>query len=251
MDSPSPVVMSSSPGGVDPLDYMNMYPAMLVKQQPKGLCLEVLCGCQPENQYNVHSATTGETILVAKETSDWCSRNCFGNHRPFTMTINTITGDEMIRFERPLHPGRKGGPFCCCLPFCFQTIRVFAGVRTANPGNFLGWVREDYSWFQPTFSIFDETDTLKFKVVGDCCGCMNYTLRIHPPDNQELEIGQIQKRWSGLVKEMFNIDNFVVVFPVNANAKERALLLGCTVLLDFLYFERNNQNNDMGIQVQI
>jgi len=248
MDAPGAVVMG---GGGDMLEGMMAYQAMMVNQKPRGLCLEILCGCQPENEYNVHNPSDGSKILVAREQSNWCTRNVCGASRPFSMTIHTLDNSEIIRFERPFHPARKGGLFCCCLPFCFQTVRVFSGQATANPGKLLGWVREDYSWFQPTFSIFDANDTLVFKVIGDCCGCLNYTLRIFKPDNLEVEIGQLQKRWSGMMKEMFHIDNFVVVFPNEANAAHRALLLGATVLLDFLYFEKNQQNGGGGLDVQI
>jgi len=224
-------------GSGDLLDGMGVYPAVLINQQPKGLFLEMCCGCQPETLFNVHNAVDGSQILQAREHSNWCARNFCGTSRPFEMTISTLDGNEIIRYERPFHPARRGGFFCCCCAFCFQVIRVYSGSATANPGKLLGWVREDYD-IRPAFSVFDANDNLRYKIQGDCCGCWTYTMRIHPPDNYDTQIGSIQKRWPGLVKELLNLDNFVAEFPGDSTPADRALIMGATILLDYLYFEK-------------
>jgi len=57
-------------------------------------------------------------------------------------------------------------------------------------------------------------------------------------------VGEIKKKWSGLLKELFtDADNFGVSFPSGASAKEKALILGATFLIDFLYFESSDDKN--------
>ena len=52
----------------------------------------------------------------------------------------------------------------------------------------------------------------------------------------------ISKVWSGFKKECCSdADNFQVVFPAEADTLDRANLLGATVLLDFSFFETQNQ----------
>ena len=80
------------------------------------------------------------------------------------------------------------------------------------------------------------------------------------------EVGKITKQWSGLGKEMFtDADNFGINFPMDLDVKVRssvkhcklylimnvhpqmkATLLGALFLVDFMYFEKQNQNSGGG-----
>ena len=57
-------------------------------------------------------------------------------------------------------------------------------------------------------------------------------------------VGFIKKIFSGFVKEAFtDADSFVLSFPPDATVQQKMLLLGSVFLLDFMYFE-SNQSND-------
>jgi len=57
-------------------------------------------------------------------------------------------------------------------------------------------------------------------------------------------VGKISKQWSGLGKEVFtDADNFGINFPLDLDVKVKATLLGATFLIDFMYFEKQDQNN--------
>lgn len=57
-------------------------------------------------------------------------------------------------------------------------------------------------------------------------------------------VGKIQKKWSGLFKELYtDADNFGVEFPANATPTQKAILFGATFLIDFMYFEDNQKKN--------
>ena len=56
-----------------------------------------------------------------------------------------------------------------------------------------------------------------------------------------VEVGLIQKKWSGLGKELFTqADNFWIQFENVADPALRALLFSATVLIDVVHFERKN-----------
>ena len=80
-------------------------------------------------------------------------------------------------------------------------------------------------------------------------------------------MGKITKQWSGLGKEMFtDADNFGINFPMDLDVKVRSIalllarypviiilfpqmkatLLGALFLVDFMYFEKQNQNSGGG-----
>jgi hypothetical protein len=57
-------------------------------------------------------------------------------------------------------------------------------------------------------------------------------------------VGQIQKQFSGFIKEFYtDSDNFGVKFPDQASSDVKSLLFGATFLIDFMYFEGQNKNN--------
>lgn len=77
--------------------------------------------------------------------------------------------------------------------------------------------------------------------------CKNIQLRIYDAADTECttQIGTIAKVWSGCLKEAFtDADSFVVEFPEGANPMQKAALVSCTVLLDFLLFENNERHGD-------
>ena len=58
------------------------------------------------------------------------------------------------------------------------------------------------------------------------------------PESNPREVGRIEKKWSGLLRESFtDADNFLVTLPDRDEAL-RTLVLAAAVLVDFLWFER-------------
>ena len=54
------------------------------------------------------------------------------------------------------------------------------------------------------------------------------------------KVGNITKKWSGLLKETFtDSDNFGITFPSDANTNQKSILLGAVFLIDFVHFENH------------
>ncbi|KAH3743082.1 Phospholipid scramblase 2 [Pelomyxa schiedti] len=242
---PAPVVMMTAVPAVvtaDPMiDSLSLFPTLLVKQRRKGWLTELCLGCEVENEYKIYNPTGAnpkDHMLLAKEESSFCWRQCCGNARRFTMSIWTNDTKEVCRFERPFRCG-----YPCCKS-CRNTINCFAGADSASPGTYLGCTAHVCSCCVPTFVVLDENDNEVYRIIGNCCGCATYTLNIYAPSGpheRDDSLGTIQKRWSGLSRELFtDADTFFVTFPTAANGKQRVLLLGALLLIDFMFFERRN-----------
>jgi Scramblase len=175
--APTSLEMDSGDGS-DVLQTLGGYSQLLVKQKPRGACLELMCGYEKENEYKVYDPQGGTQVMNLREESTFFQRCCCSNMRAFEARLCTADDDkEIVRFQRPLH-GTKGGCFCCCLPVCFQRLDVLSGADTANPGAQLGWVDENFSFFKPTFTVYDSANQSRFKIVGACCGCCSYKLTV-------------------------------------------------------------------------
>jgi Scramblase len=81
-----------------------------------------------------------------------------------------------------------------------------------------------------------------YRATGECCTCCSQTFTLSDPNG--VDVGDVKKNWSGLKKEFFtDADIFSMNFPPEAGATQRANLLGALFLIDFLYYEDNNNNN--------
>jgi len=240
--------------GQDPLlEGLAAFPGLLVRQKKHDWCSAVCCPLLYPNQYSIYNPWgpngTREHILQAYEESACMARCCFHARRGLDVHIKTADDREVLHIDRPFRLFRKGGLFCCCSDMFFQVVDVYAGRDTLHPRARLGHIRENFSWCKPYLTIFDGEGNEQYRIVGDWCGCANYTLRIFRAheENQikENQIGRIQNRWSGLAKELLTqLDNFVIEFPVDANYVQRALLLAATIFIDYLYFERKKEDNN-------
>ena len=239
--------MTHNSGG-DLIEAFLAYNSLLVKQKLRGCCKEFFCNCEARNKYAIYDPEAGNSkILEAMEESSCFCRACCGNLRAFEMGIHTLEDKEVCHYVRPYHgsqggPGCYGLPLCPCAGFCFQVLDVFIGNDSANAGTRLGYIREEYSLCLPVLTVRNDSDEVLYTIRGECCGCRSYKFHVCDGSSNDA-IGTIKKKWSGAVKEFFSdADNFFITFPQGSSATARALLVGATFLIDFLYFENNNDN---------
>ena len=66
---------------------------------------------------------------------------------------------QVIHLDRPC---RCSDPLCgfCCL----QEIEV-----QSPPGTVIGYVKQNFSWWLPKFSILDAAGTVQLRIQGPCC----------------------------------------------------------------------------------
>jgi len=117
---------------------------------------------------------------------------------------------------------------------------------SSPPGTPIGYIEQQWHPFLPKFNILDEQRDVILKIEGPLCAfsfCGDVEFKVQTHDEQE--IGKISKQWTGLVKEAFtDADNFGIQFPLDLDVKAKACLLGAVFLIDFMFFEEtNNQNN--------
>ncbi|XP_066877813.1 phospholipid scramblase 3 isoform X6 [Kogia breviceps] len=91
------------------------------------------------------------------------------------------------------------------------------------------------------FSIQDADRQTVLRVVGPCwtCGCgtdTNFEVKI--PDESR-SVGRISKQWGGLLREaLTDADDFGLQFPLDLDVRVKAVLLGATFLIDYMFFEK-------------
>lgn len=215
------------------LEYLTMIDQLLVHQKVE--LMEAFTGFETNNKYSVKNSL-GQKVYFAVEDNDCCTRNCCGPLRPFDMRVFDNFRNEVIHFHRPLACDS------CCFPCCLQSMEV-----SSPPGHLIGTVEQDWSLCFPSFSIKNANGDTVMKIDGPCCTiscCGDVEFKVMSPDGST-EVGKISKQWSGLSREMFtDADHFGITFPMNLDVKMKAVMLGACFLIDYMFFEKNQQNNN-------
>merc|ERR1711976_125267 len=231
-------VPTGIPGCPPGLEYLTQIDQLLVKQKVE--VLEMMTGIETANKYKVKNSM-GQDVYKAKEKSDFCTRQCCGPIRCFQMEITDNTDREVIHVDRPLNCST------CCFPCCLQKMTVTSPIS----GEVLGSIEQQWDPCLPIFEILDNNGNAVLKMKGpfcaiSCCGDVNFDITT----TDGTEVGKITKQWTGLAKEAFtDADNFGVTFPLDLDVKVKATLLGAVFLIDFMFFEHaqdNQQNTNWG-----
>lgn len=127
------------------------------------------------------------------------------------------------------------------------------GLNTMENIEF-GKIVDDWSCCDMTLNVYDQEKRLKYKINGGCCQCALMCKRyetcyevcyfIYPANSKsgdtENAVGKIIRQKKDVVKSILtDADNFEIFFPENAAAYDKLMLIGATLMLDYVYFEES------------
>ncbi|XP_062511866.1 phospholipid scramblase 1-like [Corticium candelabrum] len=227
---PPPLAIEGIPPG---LEYLAQVDQLLIHQLVE--ILEMLTGFETENKYVIKN-TMGQQVYFAAEKSDCCERQCCGAKRSFSMSIVDNFHREVIHLERPFHCGG------CCCPCDLNVLEV-----QAPPGNVIGYVKEKWTCWYPEYHLTDAQHVKQLFIQGPCCYC-KCCQDVHFQilnDQNGTQIGTLTNQWGGCLKEAYtDADNFTLNFPMDMPWQMKAVLLSAAFLIDFMYYEQQQNNRN-------
>ncbi|XP_046381082.2 phospholipid scramblase 2-like isoform X1 [Haliotis rufescens] len=229
------------PGCPPGLEYLTQVDQLLVQQQIE--ILEMITGFETANKYVIRNSL-GQQVYFASEESDACTRQCCGPQRGFTMHITDNNSQEVIRVQREFKCC-AGWNCCANADGCAHLCSIEAPV-----GQLVGYVRQMKSCMEPRFAIMDPNMDTILTIVGPGCiiqgpCCTQDQEFVVSSANEENQVGKISKQWSGYLREAFtDADNFGISFPMDLDVKMKSVMLGAVFLIDFMFFEHNQNNNN-------
>lgn len=115
--------------------------------------------------------------------------------------------------------------------FFFQEFQIIT-----HQGVTIGWVKQRFGIFKKKFDVHNQQGEVIYQMRS---GFFQFwTFPFYDLNGQMIAL--IQKKWSGLLKEMFlDADNFSVEFKSDRlSQNDRLVILACSVFTDLQYFER-------------
>jgi uncharacterized protein YxjI len=187
--------------------------------------LEIITSFDARNKYVVYNEL-GEPVFNVQEQGSgfgsFMKRLLLQWMRPFTSQVDDLTtgGTAMLTLRKPFR-------------FIFHRLEV----RDAS-GTLLGAIQRKWTWIRRKYIIEGPDGREVATLFGPIL--KPWTFQIQLPGSTQ-EVGLIQKKWSGLLKEMFSeADNFWVAYEAVEDPQLRALLFAATVLIDIVHFEQKN-----------
>jgi uncharacterized protein YxjI len=209
----------ASPDTVSPMSNLPVLanaPSLVVKQKKE--MLEVFTNFETKNQYVVLTPEGAEAFYVAEVGSgagEFLSRAFLKNSRPFTMNVMSPQGAVELILRRPW-------------TWFFSELHL-----TDGNGQPIGSIQQKFKFFGRLFHVIDAGGQPVCEIQGPFFKPWTFNVAV-----QGQQVGQISKKWSGLMKEAFtDADTFGVQFGPSMPENHRALILAATFLIDFLYFE--------------
>ena len=240
MPRPTEVIPGCPPG----LEYLTHLDQILVHQQVE--LFEAMTGIDMNNKYAVKN-TVGQQCYFAYEETGLGMRMCCGSERGFKFHVVDNAGQEVMRITRE---------FKCCAGCCWcagKDCGAWVVQVEAPVGNVVGTIRQTCSYWYTKMDIQDERGQTQLKILqgpccicpGPCCTC-DFNFDVLPAAGGAVgnpAIGAVTKQYSGFTKECFtNATNFAITFPKDLDVKMKATLLGACILLDFMFFEQNDDD---------
>ncbi|XP_071850510.1 phospholipid scramblase 1-like isoform X2 [Apostichopus japonicus] len=237
MEKP-PAAIGCPPG----LEYLSQLDQVLVHQQVD--MQEVLTNLETANKYHVKNIL-GQQIFFAVEELHRGYIQISGKKRGFVMHIMDNMNQEVMKVTRE-YKWCVGCCCACCAGCCNGEKCASKASVEAPPGCTIGYVVQRPSLCGDHLAILDENHETLLKIRGPGCKCRSIysDIEFNVLSSDETEhIGKITKQWAGNVQEVYTkADNYGIQFQMNLEVKSKAILIGAVILLDFMFFEEQQIN---------
>lgn len=211
---------------------------MEIKQQVN--VVELVSGCEAKNRYHVHNwdpnhpHLPGQFCMLAREESDGFERICCKQNRHLVLYVHEGQAEHDAVIMQ-IHKSFGLAMLPCCRP----SVMIFDGQ-----GNKIGSVDDPWHCCVMDQRIYDLNGNQIFGAAGSVCqagifcpclGTVEFDITDAAGNPTQAHISKV---FDGCAEIMAKVNRFRVTFPQNATAVQKMALLGCTMLIDFEYFEQ-------------
>ncbi|XP_061492938.1 phospholipid scramblase 1-like isoform X2 [Rhineura floridana] len=237
-NAPAPVIWMPAPPAIPKcppgLEYLSQLDHVSIQEQIE--LMEMISGFETCNRYEIKNSM-GQMVYFAAEENDDFTLNCYGPLRSFTIKLFDSASQPVMQLSRDFQCS------CCCCPCAcgLQELEVQAPLGTV-----IGYVKQKWHPCLPKFVIQNEAREDVLRMAGPCVPCRCFEdvhFEVKALDGKST-VGTISKQWTGLAREAAtDASIFGIQFPLDLDIKMKAIVIGASILLDFMFFERSGNTN--------
>jgi uncharacterized protein YxjI len=184
-----------------------------------------LLGFETWNKYRILDQDSHPLAYAAEQKAGiggMIMRQFLGHWRTFKVSIFNERKEEVYLLNFPFR-------------WFFKTLFV-----SESKGRIIGRLEQRFAFFRKKFDVYDTRGNLVANINSSFFKFWTFEFFHH---NQSL--GKVQKKWSGVLSEMFtDKDNFVVTYSdPNLTADVKALMLATCLMVDIIYFEQKGKSS--------
>jgi uncharacterized protein YxjI len=196
-----------------------LHRSVLILRQRRELA--ELVGFETRNKYEILDEAGQALGFCAEQQKGFLGfllRYLLGHWRSFSLSFFDANRQPLWRAEHPFR-------------WFFQRLEVFGAA-----GEKVGAVQQRFGIFRKVFDLEDATGRVLFRMESGF-----FQFWTFPIQRSGREVARVEKKWSGLLKEMFlDADNFRIQFGAELSESERLLVLAAGIFVDLQYFERKS-----------
>jgi uncharacterized protein YxjI len=184
--------------------------------------VEILIDWETTNKYRVYDPQKQELGFLAERGGGLfhtLKRAFFRSHRPFDADLLSPKGEKILHFQRPF-------------------FWIWSDLEISNgQGKKVGSVHRRFAFFYKKYDLMDVHGHLFARLASPFWRIWKFPLL----DAQDNEVGQVSKKWGGVLREIFtDADAYLVDYGnKNWSVEEKAVIFGAALSIDFDYFENN------------
>jgi uncharacterized protein YxjI len=208
-------------------DFFNLYPEVFIKQSKEWT--EIFTGIETRNKYLVQDRNKNKIGWVVETGAGFIyhfKKFLLRSHRPLKVDFLDNEGKKLLHFHRDFY-------------WFWSDLYV-----TDHEGHKLGSIHRRFAWFYKKYDIMNSNHSLIGKIESGFWKLWKFEVS----DHREQIIGEINKKWGGMLKEIFtDTDSFLVQFKNSTITPEiKALIFATAISIDMDYFD-NNSNSVLNI----
>ncbi len=199
----------------------------LVVRQKRNV-LETFTGLEARGRFAVYTEQGGFTAGFAEHgegAGAFLARWFLKANRPFTMGLypSEHASQPLLILRRP-----------------WRWFFAHLELSEAATGRVIGRVQQRFAWFKKRLDVQSPDGRVIARLTGPLLKPWTIFVEVGPESNPR-EVGRIEKKWGGFLKEAFtDADTFLVTLPPPTDLQLRQLVLASAVLVDFLWFEHRD-----------